>query len=104
MSTTESTIADATGTTEELTKDFQAVTTSKPSRIRLSAYRGAVLEGLHDLQRLQRKMQATQQELEQTVASAAKMLEVDLTKFVLDVESLEFIERPTANPVTTPTV
>lgn len=66
------------------------------SRIPLSGgFRTQILETLFQLKRTQARNQQLMAEMEQIAQSAASFIGVDLKDFVLDVDTLDFIPRPT---------
>lgn len=61
-------------------------------------FRGQILETLHEIKRTQTKAQKLMADLEAIAQNAATCQGVDLKLFVLDVDTLEFTERPLPVP------
>lgn len=61
-------------------------------------FKAQILLTLFEHMKLEKRRKAIHEELEQIAKSAASFVGVDLTTHILDVDTLEFIERP-ASPV-----
>lgn len=59
-------------------------------------FRASILETIHELGMATKKHQRLMSEMEELAKSAAKFQGINLTEYVLDVDSLEFIARPSA--------
>jgi hypothetical protein len=57
-------------------------------------FRVQILETMTEIRKLQAQHKSRLEELEQTANSAASFQGVDLKEFALDVDTLEFVERP----------
>lgn len=59
-------------------------------------FRATILETIHELGMATKKHQRLMSEMEELAKSAASFQKINLTEYVLDVDSLEFIARPSA--------